>query len=319
MQPISRYLFPGLVALFAIACLYGMRGDLAHICVAPLLHSWDLVVLAALCSLLNYGFRIARWQAYLARLGRRLPLGFIGLTYVAGFAFTVSPGKVGEMARARYYSRLGVSLSDVAGAFFVERLMDVMAMLVLAALLATAAPRYHVAMWSAGIMVVVVLIGLSLTPWAAIARWFEVTQRLPRAAARFGAGATKALGAARTLLSPSALLFGFLMGLAAWGLEGIGFFVLGSMFPDAHLTVMLGAGIYAVAILVGAISFLPGGLGSTEAVMTALLTAQGFTVAEALLVTIVCRLVTLWLAVLIGWGAVFALRNRLEPAVSSWP
>lgn len=316
MQITPRYLFPILVAVFAVACLYEMRGDLAQLSLAPLLRSWDLVALAALCSLLNYAFRVIRWQSY---LGRRLPLGFVGLTYVAGFAFTVSPGKVGEMARARYYSRLGISLPDVAGAFFLERLMDVIAMLVLAALIATAAPRYHAAMWSAGVMVVATLVCLSLTPWDAISRWLEATSRLPRALARLGAGTTKALGAARSLLSPSALLSGFLLGLAAWGLEGVGFYLLGSMFPDAHLGVTLGAGIYAVAVLVGAISFLPGGLGSTEAVMAALLTAQGFTVAEALLVTIVCRLVTLWLAVLIGWAAVFALRNRLEPAVSSWP
>jgi glycosyltransferase 2 family protein len=315
MQPISRYFFPGLVAVFAVACLYEVRGDLAHVSLAPLLRSWDLVVLAALCSLANYGFRIVRWQRYLARLGWRLPLGFIGLTYIAGFAFTVSPGKVGEMARARYYSRLGISLPNVAGAFFVERLMDVMAMLVLAALLATAAPRYHAAMWSAGIMVVAVLVALSLTPWDALARWLEAAHRLPRTLTRFGAGTAKALGAARTLLSPTALLFGFLMGLAAWGLEGVGFYALGSMFPAGHLTVTSGAGIYAVAVLVGAISFLPGGLGSTEAVMTALLATQGFAVADALLVTIVCRIVTLWLAVLIGWAAVFSLRSRLEPVV----
>ena len=53
--------------------------------------------------------------------------------------------------------------------------------------------------------------------------------------------------------------------------------------------------------------------------MTALLTAQGFSVGDALLVTIVCRVVTLWFAVLIGWMAIFVLRNRLVSAVSSWP
>jgi uncharacterized protein (TIRG00374 family) len=318
MQPISRYFFPGLVAVFAIACLYGIRGDLAHLSLAPLLRSWDLVLLAVLCSLLNYGFRIVRWQRYLARLGWRLPLRFVGLTYIAGFAFTVSPGKVGEMARARYYSRLGVSLPNVAGAFFVERLMDVMAMLVLAALLATAAPRYHAVMWSAGGMVVVVLMALSLTPWEGIAHWFEGTRHFPRAITRLATGAARALSAARTLLSPGALLYGFLLGLLAWGLEGVGFFVLGSMFPAGNLTVSSGAGIYAVAVLVGAVSFLPGGLGGTEAVMTALLATHGFTVADALLVTLVCRIVTLWLAVLIGLAAVISLRYRLEPAVSSW-
>jgi glycosyltransferase 2 family protein len=319
MQPFSRYLFPGLLAAFAVACLYGLRGDIGLISLGALARSWDLVALAALCSLLNYGFRIIRWQRYLARLGHCLPFGFTSLTYVAGFAFTVSPGKVGEMARARYYSRLGISLPDVAGAFCVERLMDLMAMLVLAALILTAVPRYHAAIWSAGAMVAVVLVLLALLPWSSIAKALQTSSRLPRTVARLAVGMAKALGAARSLLSPGALLFGFLMALAAWGLEGVGLYVLGSLFPAVHLGPAVGIGIYAVAVLVGAISFTPGGLGSTEAVMTALLAAQGYAVADALLITILCRIVTLWLAVCIGWAAVFSLRHRLVPAVAPWP
>jgi glycosyltransferase 2 family protein len=319
MQSFSRYLFPGIVGVFAVGCLYGLRGDLALISLAPLARSWDLVALAALCSLLNYALRIIRWQRYLARLGRSLPAGFVSLTYIAGFAFTVSPGKVGEMARARYYSRLGVSLPDVAGAFFIERLMDLIAMIVLAALIVTAAPRYQFAMWSAGAMAVIILVLLALLPWNSLASKFELTAHLPVVLARFAAGAARALGAARSLVNPGALVFGFLMGLVAWGLEGLGLYGLGSIFPAAHLAPATAVGIYGVAVLVGALSFLPGGLGSTEAVMTALLTTQGYSVGDALLVTIACRIVTLWLAVGIGWLAVFALRNRMEPAVTSWP
>jgi glycosyltransferase 2 family protein len=319
MQSPSRYLFPGLLAAFAAVCLYGLRNDIALISFAPLAHSWDLVALAALCSLLNYALRIVRWQRYLARLGRSLPFGFTSLTYIAGFAFTVSPGKVGEMARARYYSRLGISLPDVAGAFFIERLMDLMAMVVLAALIVTAAPRYQFAMWSAGAITVAVLVLLALLPWSLLASRLEAAAQLPRTFTRFAAGVAKALGAARSLLSPGALLFGFVLGLVAWGLEGLGFYALGSMFPAAHLGAALGVGIYAVAVLAGALSFLPGGLGGTEAVMTALLATQGFAVGDALLVTILCRIVTLWLAVCIGWIAVFALRHRMVPAVSTWP
>lgn len=319
MQSFSRHLFPVLVVVFAAACLYGVRGDVALISFAPLVRSWDLVALAILCSLLNYGLRIIRWQRYLGRLGTSLPLGFTALTYLAGFAFTVSPGKIGEVARARYYARVGTSLSDVGGAFFVERLMDVMAMMVLAALIVAAVPGYHIVLWSAGIMLASLLVILAVLPWSAIAGSLESRTRLPHVVTRLGVGVAKALGAARALLSPGALLLGLLLGLAAWGLEGLGLYMLGSLSPVAHLTMTTGVGIYAVAVLVGAISFLPGGLGSTEAVMTALLTAHGFPVPDALLVTLVCRLVTLWLAVLIGWIAIFALRHRLEPAVSSWP
>lgn len=271
--------------------------------------------MAVLCSFLNYALRIARWQRYLAELGHSLQIGFTGLTYVAGFAFTVSPGKVGEMVRARYYSCYGLSLAEVAGAFFVERLMDVMAMIVLAALIVAAIPRYHLAIWSAGILVVVVLATLAGLPWETLVKRFEKRTRVPRLVV----GAGKALCAARSLLGPGALTFGFVSGLAGWGLEGIGLYVLASIFPAVHLAPATGVGIYAVAVLVGALSFLPGGLGSTEAVMAALLAAQGYPVGEALLVTMACRIVTLWLAVLIGWAAMLILRNRTTPAVPSWP
>jgi hypothetical protein len=36
---------------------------------------------------------------------------------------------------------------------------------------------------------------------------------------------------------------------------------------------------------------------------------------QALLLTLVCRLVTLWLAVCLGWIAVFCLRQGSAPAV----
>jgi glycosyltransferase 2 family protein len=68
--------------------------------------------------------------------------------------------------------------------------------------------------------------------------------------------------------------------------------------------------------LAGAISFLPGGLGSTEAVMTTLLAAHGFSLADSIFMTLACRLLTLWLAVVLGWIAVLVLRQRsLAPAV----
>src|SRR4051812_30576570 len=124
-----RYIPHVLVVLFAAWCAYALRGDLAQVSLAPALHSWDLVLAACLLSLVNYGLRILRWRSYLARLGYPLPYGFAALTFVAGFAYTLSPGKVGEMVRARYYVPLGVPMTKVAGAFFAERLLDLVAMI----------------------------------------------------------------------------------------------------------------------------------------------------------------------------------------------
>src|SRR3569832_2444980 len=95
-----------------------------------------------------------------------------------------------------------------------------------------------------------------------------------------------------------------------------GFYQLSSMFPPAHIELTAAVGIYAFAVLSGGLSFLPGGLGSTEAVMTALVASRGYSLAQALLVTLTCRFVIFWLAVVLGWGAVLALRRRALAVVT---
>jgi glycosyltransferase 2 family protein len=315
MRRIAPYL---LVLAFAAWCGTALQGDLAQLSPAPLVRSWSILLLAAVLSLLNYVVRIARWRSYLARLGHSIPLDFAALTYTAGFAYTLSPGKLGEMARARYYVALGVPLSEVAAAFFAERLLDLAAMVVLATLLLAAFPGYGGVTLGTAALVVIALAVLSLAPWSRLLQWLEVSRPTPGRLLRGLMSLLSALASTRTLLHPGMLVSGFLLGLVAWGLEGAGLGLLSTMLPPSHLAPTSAVGIYGIAVLIGGLSFLPGGLGSTEAVMTALLGKMGYPLGDALLITLSCRLVTLWLAVILGWLAVLILRQRAPAVISPW-
>lgn len=74
-----------------------------------------------------------------------------------------------------------------------------------------------------------------------------------------------------------------------------------------RISVETGIGIYAIAVLAGVLSFLPGGLGSTEAVMGVLLVAFGADGSAAVAITLLCRVATLWFAVALGGVAVGVL------------
>jgi uncharacterized protein (TIRG00374 family) len=98
------------------------------------------------------------------------------------------------------------------------------------------------------------------------------------------------------------------LSLLAWGLEALAFYwILQAMGADVRLT--LAIFIYAVAMLAGALSFMPGGLGSAEAVMLALLVSGGVGLADAIAATVLLRLVTLWLAVGVGMLALLWKRS----------
>ena len=240
----------------------------------------------------------------------RFPMRFLAMTYVAGFAYTLSPGKVGEIVRARYYVPRGVRLSEITAAVFAERLLDIVAMLALASLLLTTATRFSGFLALVAALVVGVLASVSLLPWPAIAQKLAASRRLPTRLRDAMVGLVSTLVSTRPLLRPGMLAAGFAAGLLAWGLEGAGLGLLSTIYPEVQLHLLSAVGVYGIAVLVGGLSFLPGGLGSTEAAMTGLLVTHGYSVSQGILLTLACRLVTLWLGVCVGWIAVLLLRHR---------
>ena len=69
--------------------------------------------------------------------------------------------------------------------------------------------------------------------------------------------------------------------------------------------------VYAMAMLAGAISFMPGGLGGAEAVMVGLLVWKGMPGADAIAATVLIRLATLWYAVAVGGVLLFRFKTQM--------
>ncbi len=249
-------------------------------------------------SLVNYGLRFVRWEIYLGCLNSRIPRHLSLAYYIGGFAFTTTPGKAGEAVRSLYLKRHGMAYVQSLAAFFTERLIDLVAMVLLALVAALAFPAYR---WP--VLVITVLL-IALLPLihaksfhAFLDRWLN---KLPSKKLRtIGLRLVDLLRSASTLLRSGPLYAGSLLAIVAWGAEGIAFhMILEALGVDISLG--LAVGIYSVSILAGALSFIPGGLGSTEAVMVLLLTQMGADMATAVAATLICRLATLWFAVIIG-------------------
>src|SRR5581483_8011848 len=97
----------------------------------------------------------------------------------------------------------------------------------------------------------------------------------------------------------------------AWACECVAFWVILRGFPEASVPLVRCTFIYAAMTIAGALAFLPGGLGVTEAGMVALLVAAGSGIDEptAFAATFVTRICTLWFAVVIGIVALGFVRR----------
>ena len=91
-----------------------------------------------------------------------------------------------------------------------------------------------------------------------------------------------------------------LMGLLSWFCEGVSFWILLSGFNNLNISLGYATVAHTSAGLFGAISLMPGGIGTTEAGTTGLLMLKGFTLKHAFTATILIRLMTLWFASFLG-------------------
>jgi hypothetical protein len=114
-------------------------------------------------SLISYLLRYLRWRWLLARSGYGVEWGYGFLAYLSGFAFTTTPGKVGELIRIRYFLRVGVPANISFGAFIYERALDLIIVLLLASLVISR-PDLLILALSFVVIFIGLLVGIALNP-----------------------------------------------------------------------------------------------------------------------------------------------------------
>ena len=259
----------------------------------------DGLIYLLLLSLVNYLLRFWRWHWMLYKVtGVKVPLWPHLLCYVSGFALTATPGKVGEALRSVYLKPYGVKVPDSLAALFAERLIDLIAVLLIGGL---ALARFEEYRWIGVIIIAVVLAAAVLVRSRHVLVFLENKRAFFKGEKISGLYGhfVDAIEAASRFMAWRIWLVGLFWGVLAWGAEAWGFVLLVKWLTGEEW-VFLASGIYALSMVVGALSFLPGGLGGAEVVMAGMLVALGTSMSDAATATIICRVVTLWFAVVLG-------------------
>jgi uncharacterized protein (TIRG00374 family) len=282
---------------------------------------WSIALGALGLASLNYLVRFGRWHYYLKVLGLSIPVGHSFLVFLGGFSLTVTPGKLGEVVKALLLREShGIPAARTAPIVVAERLTDLMGLLLLACVgifTFKADPRFLVI--GAG-LIVFGLVVISVEPFAAFfLRLFARIPGLRKIAPKLG----EAYRTTATLLRPTPLVLGVALSTVSWFFECAAFWAVVHGFAGASIDIQAATFIYASMTVAGALSFLPGGLGVTEAGMLAMLgeLAVGCGRSVAAAATFVTRLCTLWFAVVIGIVAllIFARRTKITVALPEKP
>jgi len=281
----------------------------------PLAQAWSsfdrrLLIPVLLLSLLNYSLRYLKWDFLLRRLGEKVPASLNLRIYFSCLTMVVTPFRLGEFYKLVFLRRLhAVPLQRSGASLFAERLTDAIALLALASLGFTSSqtnflPKLLVLLLAA------LLTGAFLSRPKVQKLALEFLQRFrftrPKAQAWTGA-----LASGARLFSLGTFLPALGLSVVAWFAECVGLYlILVGLGNPINLEQAIW--IYAAATIAGNLTFLPGGLIGTEAVLLGMLRQLGVDLPTATAATLLIRGATLWFAVVLGLVVSLSSRKTLD-------
>ncbi|MCA9718319.1 MAG: flippase-like domain-containing protein [Myxococcales bacterium] len=324
MNRFIRRALIGVVLGIVLYVAWVLWSDTARVAEAVRGYSWSAVLIALGLSSVNYLLRFAKWELCLSWLDVRgdgpgdapqLTVTRSLLIYVAGLSMSVTPGKIGEVLRSWLLRTTdGVQFTRTAPVVIADRLTDFIALVLLSLVGISEFQEYLPVVYVSIALVVigVIILGSPRLCHAILG----ALSRLP-GIGRVAGAITRLIDSSATLMRLRYLAVLSALSVVGWGLECLGYYVIlhGFLGVDASLT--LCTFLWSVTTLIGALSFLPGGLGATEGSLALLIARLGVGVSSeiALASTVLIRGCTLWYGELVGALAlVLVVRSRAYAA-----
>ena len=267
------------------------------------------VFLGALAlSLVNYAVRFAKWQVYLRVLGVEVPTRISLHAFLAGFVMSVTPGKVGEVLKSVLLRQAcGIPAARTAPIVVAERVTDLLGLFVIASF---GIGVFDYGRWAFAVGLGVVVLAVLVLGQATLMGWLiGLVGGLP-VIGKHQAKLEEAYASMRELLRWRVMGVTTAMSVVSWSMEGIAFYWILQALGGETATVFGAMFVFSMTTVLGALSFLPGGLGVTEGSMIGGLLWLGVFEQEARAAgaAYLIRLATLWFGVAIGFIAWLTFR-----------
>lgn len=250
-------------------------------------------------SVINYCVRLGKWHYYLEVLELGVDRRTSAVVFVAGLTMSITPGKVGEVLKSVLLQRThDLAVARTAPIVIAERLTDLLGLFVIAAL---GIGVFDFGRWAFVFILAAIVAGVVALSSTSFVKWLlNCVERLPFGA-RVRPRLEEAYDSMRLLIRLRPLAIGTSLSAVSWSMEALAFFwILDTLGGNAEP--LLAAFVFAMTTILGAVSFLPGGLGVTEGTMIGALLLFDVFASEvvATTATYLIRLATLWFAVVLG-------------------
>ena len=221
--------------------------------------------------------------------------------FLVGGALGITPGKIGELFKSQILKeKFNIPRTKTAPLFIVEKFLDLVSAMIVTVIGIWFIPEIgYLAI--IGLIISIILFKI-LTSKKLFIQTLSFLNKI-----KFLSKYLEPLSSSHEILSKTlhskkmfsllilSVFYWIVIGCAAFFvIEGFGFSV-GSILNIIST--------YSSSLIIGALSFIPGGIGIAEGSLIGLLTFQGIDVSEAIVIVVLIRIFTLWFSTITGFIA----------------
>lgn len=290
------FVFIGAIILYAIILLLSDFSIILSKLPNFELNYLPIILIIVPCSWL---FLFLRWTLLLKNSNLNIPIKENLKIYFAGFALAVTPGKFGELIKSQIMkTKFNIPYRTTSSLVLVERLYD----------LAGAVAVSFFGIWLLGIGgYVIILASILLLVFVLVIssrKFFNMVINLVgriNFTKKFIQSLSESYETIHSSFKGKIVFTSIITTSCYWLLESLGVYFVILAFDINALNYFDVIATYTSSLILGAASFIPGGLGVVEGSLIGLLNFQGVDVSEAFVLVILIRIFTLWYSVFVGF------------------
>jgi len=274
------------------------------------LNYFPIIILLPPCSWL---ILFIRWNILLKNSGTCIPLKDSLKINLAGYALSITPGKVGELFKAHFIkTKFGVPQKNTMPIVAVEQFYTLLGLTCVGLI---GISQFQFGLYVMGITAsVLVLAFLILSSKLAFHKFSKILSKIP-----FLSKYTESLFDSHFIIKKSLgkriFIYCTSLSILFWIIEGVVVYFVLLSFDIDSLELFHVVSIYGTSIILGVISFIPLGMGVVEGSFTGFLVLEKINVSLALTIVITIRLFTRWYGVAVGLISLkliggFSLKNN---------
>ena len=244
---------------------------------------------------------IIKWHFLLKNSEVDVPLTKSILVYLSGLAFEITPGHVGVLMKSQILkTSYNISRTKTVPIVLVEKMYDLIGAILASIIGIIILGVYPHLIVIAILVLAVIFFFMYYRPASEL--FFKRITKL-KFFSKYIENISESYKTVQKSTNVKVATVCILLAVTYWFIISAAAYYILIGFDINILDYLKVLAIYVTSILLGAISFIPAGIGITEGTLAGLLTLEGIGVSAALILSVMIRILTLWYSVGVGFIA----------------